>query len=113
MKSRRDLVLEEMGLSPVWRLRTSAGTQLDGGVEAEAASGDEPAVVSRQQSRSASHESPATNHQSRISSHESPVTRHPPAVPAGDERRATIMAMDWAALKQCVAGCTDCPLHER
>ena len=23
------------------------------------------------------------------------------------------MSMDWAALKERVAGCTDCPLHEK
>jgi len=29
------------------------------------------------------------------------------------DRRGRILAMDWAALKACVADCTACPLHER
>ncbi len=32
---------------------------------------------------------------------------------ATGDRRATIMQMDWLALKQAVSGCTACPLHAR
>jgi len=41
------------------------------------------------------------------------VTSHESSLPGGDERRAAIMSMDWAALKACVAGCKDCQLHEK
>jgi uracil-DNA glycosylase len=36
-----------------------------------------------------------------------------PVPPTADERRATIMKMDWQALKARVAGCVDCKLHEQ
>ena len=124
MKSRRDLVLEEMGLTPVWRLRGNGpepDVRLDtAGIDADTAArttNHEPPVT-HYQSRITSHASPVThqqsrispappvtNHQSRITSHESPA--------ASDGRRAGIMSMDWAALKNRVAGCTDCPLHEK
>jgi DNA polymerase len=83
MKNRRDLVLEEMGLTPVWRLRGSA-----------------PLVE-----RAPATEPPARN-ESRITSNES-------LQPATGDRRAEIMSLDWTQLKQRVAGCTDCPLHAK
>jgi DNA polymerase len=36
-----------------------------------------------------------------------------PAPALADERRATIMKMDWQALNARVAGCVDCRLHEQ
>jgi DNA polymerase len=83
MKNRRDLILEEMGLTPVWRLRGSASL-------AERAPATEP---------------PARN-ESRVTSNES-------LQPATGDRRAEIMSLDWTKLKQRVAGCTDCPLHAK
>lgn len=77
MKSRRDLVLEEMGLTPVWRLRDSGAPTA---------------------------ESPGN--EQRVTSNESPQ-------PAPDERRGTIMRLDWTGLKDRVAGCKDCPLHQK
>ena len=77
MKSRRDLILEEMGLTPVWRLRDSI-----------------PAA-----------EIPAS-HEQRVTSNESPQ-------PAPADRRSEIMGLGWKALKERVAGCTDCPLHAK
>jgi len=76
-------MLEEMGLTPVWRLRESAPV-------AERAPATEP---------------PARN-ESRVTSNES-------LQPATGDRRAEIMSLDWAQLKQRVAGCTDCPLHAK
>ncbi len=84
MKSRRDLILEEIGLTPVWRLRE--GNPPGGGEDVAA----EP--------HASSHESRLTTHQSR-------------AAP-GDDRRAGIMELDWVALKGRVASCTDCALHQ-
>ena len=42
---------------------------------------------------------------------EAPVTGHRSPVTDSDDRRATIMRMEWPELKARVAGCTDCPLH--
>ena len=84
MKTRRDLMLEEMGLTPIWRLRR------------QEPNGEPAAAV----------DSPVTPHQSRGTSHATPVTD------AGD-RRSTIMTLDWDSLKARVAGCTDCPLHAK
>lgn len=83
MKTRKELILEEMGLTPVWRLRESAVT------------GEPPPAAAT-----------AAIHDPRSAIRESPQ-------PAGDDRRSTIMRMDWPALKGAVAGCTDCPLHAK
>ena len=72
-------MLEEMGLTPVWRLRESAAVAPAG----------EPELT------------------------EEPITHHPsPITPQGD-RRSAIMSMAWPELKARVAGCTDCPLHQK
>lgn len=83
MKSRRELMLKEMGLTPVWRLRQTARA-------ADQASAAESAVVA----------------ESRITNHESPQ-------PATGDRRDSIMRMDWPEIKARVAGCTDCLLHAK
>jgi uracil-DNA glycosylase len=90
VKTRRDLILEEMGLTPVWRLRADTREQED------AATAD-PTVDP---------ESPVTLHQSRRISHASSVTD------SGD-RRSKITCLGWKELKERVAGCTDCPLHAK
>ena len=79
------MVLEEMGLAPEWRLRTPAGT----------ASAQEPVVAEAP---------PSTELRTGAAFRSSPVTD-------SDDRRGTIMRMEWAELKARVAGCTDCPLH--
>ena len=85
-------MLEEMGLTPVWRLREKA--EAAGAVAApvaeEVPSQREAAVVDKR---------PITDHRSQITE-------------TGD-RRGEIMALEWAALKARVAGCKDCPLHAR
>ena len=87
LKNRRELMLEEMGLTPVWRLRSdlAAAPVSDNGVadEVESTSGKAP-----------------------ITGHRSPIT-------GGDDRRATIMRMEWPGLKQAVASCVACPLHAK
>jgi len=78
-------MLEEMDLTPVWRLRQSAAPDVEqASVAAPPSSTADP--------RSAIRES---------------------RLPAIDDRRAEIMSLDWAQLKQRVAGCTDCPLHAK
>jgi DNA polymerase len=94
VKSRRDLILEEMGLTPIWRLREPAatGAQADAGDQAGAgAAGPSAAAIAKE------------------------VLPPPPASPSvpPDNRRAAIMRMDWGQLKNAVASCTACPLHAK
>lgn len=77
-------MLEEMGLTPLWRLRDQASASAADGAAVE----PHGSVV----------QSPLTTHDSH---------------PAGDDRRADIMSLDWTALKARVAGCTDCVLHQK
>jgi DNA polymerase len=92
VKSRRDLMLEEMGLTPVWRLRGR---------------GDKPAPDER------AADTPIAPESSAGRSEAAPITHHPaPGTDTGD-RRSAIMCMDWAELKARVASCVDCPLHAK
>jgi uracil-DNA glycosylase len=90
MKSRRDAMLEEMGLGPIWRLRESVSV-------AELAAGAPPTA------NAAAAEAPAGKVISRQSS----------VVAPSDGRRAAIMLKEWPALKADVAGCTACALHAK
>lgn len=83
MKTRRELILEEMGLTPIWRRRERPAA---GEPEANA--------------------SPAAGHERRAGGDES----HPPVL---QDRRSAILRMGWDELKARVAACTDCPLHEK
>jgi DNA polymerase len=78
------MMLEEMGLAPIWRLRERAPSE--GGGEAPEA---------------------------RAALAEARITNHEPQITDSSDRRATIMRMEWPALKARVAGCTDCPLHAK
>jgi len=92
VKNRRELILEEMGLTPVWRLRDSAP-----------AAGPEPSVDA----------SPATSNEQRATKDEKRETGNESPLPAAGDRRAGIMSLGWAELKARVAGCMDCPLHAK
>jgi uracil-DNA glycosylase len=94
VKTRRELVLEEMGLTPIWRLRDRRGAVAFEETVVDAPVGSKPAAVTAD----------ATT---------APVTQHAPPITQDGKRRAAIMSMDWAALKDRVARCTDCPLHEK
>jgi uracil-DNA glycosylase len=104
MKSRRELMLEEMGLTPIWRQRNAEVAP----AEAPAAESDPlPASpVTPHQSRPVSPAAPVTPHQSRPISHASSVTD-------SGGRRGEIMSLEWPALKARVASCADCPLHAK
>jgi DNA polymerase len=84
-------MLEEMGLTPVWRLRQTAG---------EAGSTSAAVAVDSESPQ------PVTGQPPRITNHESRITD-------SDDRRGEIMSLEWPALKARVASCTDCPLHAR
>jgi len=87
VKTRRNLMLEEMGLTPVWQLRrdpTEAPISVDAAIEESS-----PAVE------------------------EAPVTGHRSPVTDAADRRTTIMRMEWPGLKEAVASCTSCTLHAK
>jgi uracil-DNA glycosylase len=94
MTSRRDEMLKEMGLVPVWRLRAQPPipNAATGDATSETAVELEPQVKIR---------------------HAAPRVAAPSPEHAIDERRTAIMRMDWADLKQAVAQCTDCALHAK
>ena len=85
MSSRRELFLEEMGLTPLWRLKTSAA----GGAAAGAQSANAAAVPADTAAAAAPH--------AAIDTH---------------DRAARIARMDWSELKATVATCTDCGLRK-
>ena len=92
-KTRRELMLEEMGLAPIWHLRQPA----------DLAESFAPAPL----------EADAPKAVSKATPHRSPITGHAFAPEATDSRAAAIMALDWPGLKARVAACTDCILHQK
>jgi DNA polymerase len=91
MSVRRDEIMKELGLTPVWRLRTGA-SQAEPEAQPQsvvpvAASAPRPvkAVAARADAA---------------------------LVLPLDARAAGIAQMDWPQLKESVAGCTACPLHK-
>ncbi len=87
MSSRRELFLEEMGLTPLWRLRVREAEQEPDGEQDRSAPGAAvPALAP------------------------TPALQQPG--PGADERAARIARMDWAELKAAVAGCTACGLRK-
>ena len=99
MSERRHEILKELGLTPVWRLRNSAG--------------DSPAVDV--QPRPA--DSRIAEAASVVVTAAPPMARAPAPVKAApvlplDARAAEIARMEWPQLKENVAGCVACPLHK-
>lgn len=82
-------MLREMGLTPVWRLRERPSPSQCANRPVE------PAV-------DVVHVEPRT-----------PIAQTQPIAAPPDDRRAAILNMDWAALKECVSRCMDCRLHEQ
>jgi len=76
-------MLEEMGLTPVWRLRESPAVEDQAPTDLSAAIPD-PRPATRESRQ-----------------------------PATGDRRGEIMSLEWMELKTRVAGCTDCPLHAK
>jgi uracil-DNA glycosylase family 4 len=92
VSSRREEMLKEMGLWPIWRLRQATGNDATDATEA-------PQEQALTESGSPSHASPVAG--DRL-----------PAAAQGD-RRARIMHMDWAQIKARVATCVDCGMHAK
>jgi uracil-DNA glycosylase family 4 len=103
--SRRRLILEEMGLTPSWRLRSPEhGTARD----------TSPVP-------SPEHDAPPTQPKRRKptdpvlpAAASAPLEGTKPAVGAdATERREAILRMDWTQLRQAVCSCIACPLHAK
>jgi len=88
--SRREDILREMGITPLWRLR------------------DAPAIAAPAPTAAAPEPDTAVDEPVKIT----PVAV-PPLAPLGEERRAAILGLEWPELKARVAYCTDCRLHEK
>ena len=98
MTARRDDILKELGLWPVWRLRGSTPAP----VPASAAAPAQHAAVAHAIAAQTDEVRPASG-------------RAVPTVTAAlplDARTAEIMQMEWPQLKESVAGCVACPLHK-
>jgi uracil-DNA glycosylase len=95
--SRRDVILEEMGFGPVWRLRRQQSVP-----DPESPAAEEPSGVRRTERTDAA--APEAH----------PVEAMPSGPPrgAGDvvERSTQIARMSWPELKQAVASCDACAL---
>jgi uracil-DNA glycosylase family 4 len=90
MTSRREEMLKEMGLSPLWTLREGVRAPI------------EPMhSVAFEETQEAISPSPVA------------IAPEAPRSALDDERRASIMQMDWLALKASVAECVMCPLHAK
>jgi uracil-DNA glycosylase family 4 len=97
MSVSRDDILKELGLTPVWRLRThlNAKNPSSGGESIS------PAPVSAQVNRCAVVPAPE------------PVSvRGLPKVRPLDARATQIATLEWPQLKDSAAGCIACPLHQ-
>ena len=95
MSARRNEILKELGLWPVWRLRAAAGPQTGPGAPL-------PQAVARIVESAPAPVKPAVVR----------ASVHTPATLPLDARAAEIAQMEWPQLKDSVAGCTACPLHK-
>lgn len=91
MSATREKILQEMGLWPQWRRRDAPP------VEAPAAP---PVTATPAAERAPSARVPA------------PAMQTPSAAVPLEQRIAAVAAMEWSQLKNSVAGCTACPLHQ-
>jgi len=105
---RRDLILEEMGITPLWRLRATDVQAADES-QAPVASPSADALPPRSAETMivGSDAAPATTpwNQKAVASAPNNVDT--------DERRSIILKMEWDDLKTAVAQCLACPLHAK
>jgi uracil-DNA glycosylase len=100
VSARRDEMLTEMGVSPIWRLR-----EVKTAVAYEAAEG---APLNASVGAGDTHAS-ATAAEDAVS-----VRTVADAAPApATDRPAMILRMEWPALREAVAQCRECPLHAK
>jgi len=96
MSLRRELFLEEMGLTPLWRLKTGEAGEVAVGVSPNETGNPTPIEA-----------------QAGAGAAAAPIRQVPHQAESGaDDRKARIARMDWAELKTAVAGCTACGLRK-
>lgn len=106
MSDRRDSVLREMGLAPLWRLRSRTQTVADNGEKVA----EKPAFTPR---------TPANTVEEGAARKRPPqlTTEKPETVPAGVSpdplRAARISGLDWEELEADMRSCKACPLWEQ
>jgi len=102
MSARRDEILKELGLWPVWRLREPPAAETTAEATNPGSAGEASALQEREAGAGGA---PALPKRSPSAADAAPV------LPL-DARAAEIARMDWPQLKASVAGCTACPLHK-
>ena len=95
MSRRRNAILAEMGLAPIWRER-----------------GRNPALQSAQESAPQSTERLPSAPRLGVHSSSAPTSPVPEGATPAVAREARIRGMDWRELKQAVPACTACALHK-
>jgi DNA polymerase len=113
MTTRRENMLHEMGLGPIWKLRTPPDTGAVSAIVARV----QPEIAPNEQLHDAEPDAAdlAMEYASAFEGQEEslvdPDFDEPSVVaPANDVRRDTIMRMDWPQLREAVADCTACAL---
>ena len=109
--TRRERILEEMGVTPLWRLRRVQSVDV-GGAMTETLRATEEHLATAANAHSAQSPAPL---QERNDSVPAAPARAEKSVPIEDDagRRQSILGMDWNALQAAVAGCVACPLHAK
>lgn len=98
--NRRRIVIEEMGLGPVWRLRRAGGGAPTDSMQADS---DSPA-------HSADSAAPSRSVVPESALEVAPEVASAVVDDAG--RPALIARMDWSEIEQSVSGCVACDLHK-
>jgi len=109
VSARRDEILRELGLTPIWRLRE--GATAAAATQPQAADPAPPRATQPVPARPAQ---PVAAARSAHAPRAVPKNATPPPSPAAtlEPRAAAIARMEWPQLKDAVAGCTACPLHK-
>jgi len=107
---RREAALKVLGLWPHWRLRHQKSEVKGRPSGEEAASLSVQVPVAEATARRERDSSPLPPRQPGASAALEVVS--PAVSPQCADRRSRILGLDWAALKACVAQCTDCKLAQ-
>lgn len=116
--SRRDLLLEEMGIAPLWRLRDPAKRAEQPRTQAEPSGATEAGEAEAEASIVATRAASGVPRPPAAAAARAPERIEPGPLPAAAPEHAPapreeVLRMDWVALKAAVAQCRACPLSER
>ena len=115
MTSRREQMLREMGLTPLWRLRPDFAAPVALAPTLSPAGDDE--ALSGEVVPLAPSLSPLRGEEVPNSDAPPPASNRsegkPKSLATSEDRRAVIMRMAWPELKAAVAACRECALHAK